>query len=566
VYFDPSLSNNGKDDVGLSTANGTLLSHDAKSASAVQALPAFTRTSTGFVGTSDGWTDLKTDHAMDWTYTSSGPGNIAQLGQTTLDGTTHTSLTLALGFGPKTQVAQATAAKSLSAGFPATAKKYASGWASYLGSLKKPPTMPTARERAEYRSSQLVLAASEDKTNRGAYVASPTMPWAWGTGLDNPSGAYHLVWSRDLYEIATALIAEGDTAGANRALTYLFTKQQRANGSFPQNSTVDGTPHWGGLQLDEVADPIILAWQLHRTGAKDWAHVRKAADFLIGYVDKTTHKAAPWSPQERWENQAGYSPATIASEIAGLVTAAAIAHANHADAKADQYLTVADTWQGEVKRLTATTNGPYSKQPYFLRLTKDGQPDKGTKYDIGDSGPNGVDQRRVVDPSFLELVRLGVLAANDPVVLNSLKVVDRLLSVQTPSGTLWHRYTFDGYGETRTGGQWDIGFKPGSQTTNGRAWPIFAGERGEYNVLAGKSAASELTAMAKAANASLLLPEQVWDRTPPSGTAGHPSGTPTLSATPLIWSHAQFIRLAWSIKAGAPVEQPAVVACRYAGC
>jgi glucoamylase len=560
------MSNNGTDDLGTTTTSGALLAHDATAASALEAAPAFTRTSTGFSGTSDGWADLKTDHTLDWSYTSSGPGNVAQVGKTVLDGTTHTSLTLALGFGPKQQVAQATASKSLAAGFPATSKKYASGWTTYLASLKKPPAMPTARERATYRSSQLILAASEDKTNRGAYVASPTMPWAWGTGLENPSGAYHLVWSRDLYEIATGLIAEGDTAGANRALTYLFTKQQRTDGAFPQNSTVNGKPHWGGLQLDEVADPIILAWQLHRTDAADWSHVRKAADFLISYVDKTSHKHAPWTPQERWENQAGYSPATIAAEIAGLVSAAAIAHANGAEAKADSYLAVADKWQADVKKLTATSNGPYSSQPYFLRLTKDGQPDKGTKYDIGDSGPNGVDQRRVVDPSFLELVRLGVLPADDPTVLNTIKVVDKQLSVQTPSGTFWHRYTFDGYGETKTGGDWNVGFTPGSQTTNGRVWPIFAGERGEYNLLAGKSAASELSSMAKAANAAMLLPEQVWDRTAPSGTAGDPSGTPTLSATPLAWTHAQFIRLAWSIQAGTPVEQPAVVACRYAGC
>jgi glucoamylase len=94
-------------------------------------------------------------------------------------------------------------------------------------------------------------------------------------------------------------------------------------------------------------------------------------------------------------------------------------------------------------------------------------------------------------------------------------------------------------------------------------WPIFAGERGEYSLAAGQSAAPELRAMAATANAGGLEPEQVWDQNPPSGQPGFAPGTPTFSATPLAWTHAQFIRLAWSIAAGRPVEQPSIVACRY---
>jgi glucoamylase len=69
--------------------------------------------------------------------------------------------------------------------------------------------------------------------------------------------------------------------------------------------------------------------------------------------------------------------------------------------------------------------------------------------------------------------------------------------------------------------------------------------------------------MAGAANEGGLIPEQVRDDQPPSGTPGFPKGEGTLSATPLAWSHAQFVRLAWSIEAGSPVEQPSIVACRY---
>ncbi len=273
---------------------------------------------------------------------------------------------------------------------------------------------------------------------------------------------------------------------------------------------------------------------------------------------------APYTPQERWENQAGYSPATIAAEIAGLVCAADIASHNGDSASAKRYLATADLWQSKLNAWTLTTNGPYSSQPYYLRLTKDGNPDAGTTYSVGDSGPDAIDQRRVVDPSFLEMVRLGVKSPSDPNILNTIKVVDQQLSTVTPNGRFWHRYTGDGYGEQRNGGPWEINQPPGSQTTIGRVWPIFAGERGEYELAAGHGAAQQLASIADVANDGGMLPEQVWDQNPPSGSAGFSPGTPTFSATPLAWTHAQFIRLAWSIQAGRPIEQPAIVACRYA--
>ena len=214
---------------------------------------------------------------------------------------------------------------------------------------------------------------------------------------------------------------------------------------------------------------------------------------------------------------------------------------------------------------TLTTTGPYvspSTPAYYLRLTKDGNPNAPTTYSVGDSGPT-LDQRAVVDPSFLELVRLGVVAPHDSNILSTIRVVDAQLSTLTPNGRFWHRYTGDGYGEQRNGAPWNVGFPPASQTTIGRVWPIFAGERGEYKLAAGQPAGASLHAMAAAANSSGLIPEQVWDQNPPSGQPGFAPGTPTFSATPLAWSHAQFIRLAWSIVAGRPVEQPTVVACRY---
>src|SRR4051794_29448706 len=553
VLYDPSLANNGMDDSGR-TSGTDLLASDGTVASALTARPAFTRVSNGYLGTSDGWQDLRNDYKMNWTYTSAPNGNVVQTGKTEVNGKGTRHLTIALGFGGNSAAALAAARGSLTAGFAAVSTAYEAGWHAYLTSLKPRPAS-VASDAVDYDVSVMTLAAHEDKTYRGGYIASPTMPWVWGTGLENPSGAYHLVWSRDLYQIATALLAAGDRAGAERALTYLFERQQKPDGSFPQNSTVDGTPHWTNTQLDEVAFPIVLAWQLQRDDADTWSHVKRAADYIVAN--------GPQTPQERWENQSGWSPATIASEIAGLVCAADIARANGDTASADQYLATADDWQSNVESWTVTTNGPYSPKPYYLRLTKDAHPDNATTYSIGDGGPSAADQRSIVDTSFLELVRLGVKRPDDATIRNSIAVVDDQLGVSTPNGTFWHRFNHDGYGETRDGGPWDIS-SPDTFGTIGRIWPIFAGERGEYELAAGQSgAAGRLTSIARAGNEGHMIPEQVWDENPPSGQPGFPPGEGTFSATPLAWSHAQFVRLAWSIDAGHPIEQPSVVACRY---
>ena len=417
--------------------------------------------------------------------------------------------------------------------------------------------------RRLYRQSLLVLAASEDKRNRGASVASPTMPWVWGTmTLEKKptSGPYHLVWPRDFYHAATAQKAAGDDAAADRLVDYLWDVQ-KDDGSFWQNTRVDQTPVWTSQQLDETALPVVLAWWLGRRSAADWAHIEPAADYLMAN--------GPRTGQERWENQDGYSPNTIATEIAGLVCAADVARRNGKPAKAASYEARADAWQKQVEGWTATKAGPYSPKPYYLRVTKDGDPNDGSTYSLGDNFPRPVAEWEIVDNSFLGLVLFGAKPWNDPTVQNSLIVGDQAsgeppsqesLRVETKSGQVWRRFTYDGYGEQRDGGDWDI-FPTSARQTLGRAWPLLTGERGEYELIAGQDARPRLRTIANTANDGMMLPEQVWDGRP----GGKPAGTGTRSATPLAWTHAQFVRLAWSIDAGKPVERPSVVACRYTG-
>jgi glucoamylase len=535
-------------------------------ASALAATPDFMETANGYLGTTDGGTDLAQHYQLTGHDSSSANGTVVQTGRlklTGLKGSQH--VTIALGFGSDEAKALDTASESLATGFERASKDYAGGWNKYLQSLRPvPPSLASPRERELYAVSSMVLAASEDKTYRGAFIASPSIPWAFGTGLVNPSGPYHGVWSRDLYEIATALIAEGDLGGAGRALDYIFNVQQKADGSFPQNTFVDGTPIFHNMQLDEVSDPIILAYQLGHKDADTWSRrIKPATDFILKFAP-LTEPPAPYTLQERWEEQSGYSPACIASEIAALVCAADIARTNGDTDSAQHYLTTADSWWSQIEEWTVTKNGPYRPAPYYLRLTKDGRPDFGTTYNLANGGPGAIDQRKVVDPSFLELVRLGIKPARDQAILNSLKVIDAQLSVTTPGGEFWHRYSDDGYGETASGAPWTL-TPADSGITRGRVWPIFAGERGEYEIAARDLSAAQtnLAAMATTANEGDLLPEQVWDNEPPSGQPGFTPGTATTGATPLAWAHAQFIRLAFDLAAGRLLEQPSVVAERY---
>ena len=548
ALYNPSLGGRGMGDTGAS-ASGQLVASDGPVASALAASTGFTQQTSGYSGTpSDGFQDLTAHHALTATYgVAETPGNLVQTAELPVGG--DTTFTLALGFGPTRAAAAAAAGASLSTGWDAVDGRYLAGWHDYLGSLSPPPRSVTDAGLTDlYTRAEMVLAAHEDKLHRGAFVASLTVPWGEAINADTCCvPGYHAVWARDLYETATAEIAIGDPAAANRALDYLFTTQERPDGSYPQNARLDGTPVFPSLQLDEVAYPIILAWQLGRGDAATWAKIKPTAEFL-------SHRG-PRTPEERWEEAGGYSPSTLAAEIAGLICAAALADDNHDHGAAAYYRQVADSWQRQVVSWTFTTTGALAPHGYFERIDDDGNPDDGHPLTVANGGGTW-DERDVVDAGFLELARLGVLRADDPHITMSLPVIDATIAVDTPEGRFWHRYNHDGYGETASGA-------PYTGTGVGRAWPIFTGERGEYELAAGDpaDAAGLLRTMAASADAGGLIPEQVWDQPDADGFA---LGRGTGSATPLAWSEAQFIRLAVSLSAGRDVETPAIVADRYA--
>ena len=543
----------------------------------------FPAASSGYVGSdSDGLSELDATHALTPAYTDAAGGNVEQTAQVQLD--KHGETTLALGFGTTPAAAVATAGSSLRGSFPALMGKFRSAWLSYDDALRQPaPSLPglSAAQQAaavrEYYVSANVLKASEDKTFPGAIVASLASPWGQSVSAGDPNntyfGSYREVFARDLYEAWTGLLTDGDLATARDATRFLFLKQQLPDGSMPRNSLVNGkpAPDTFNTQLDEVAFPILMALQSGLGGdATLWPHIRAAADFLISH--------GPTFGPERWEEQGGYSPSTIAAEIAGLVAAGSIANQRGDAVDARVWLATADQYQRSIKGWTVTTNGPLSNDPYFIRLSKTGDPNLAISYNLNNGGPT-LDQRRVIDAGFLELVRLGELRATDPDVANSLAVVDATIEKQTPNGPGWLRYNGDGYGDCdlASGNACTIQGAPWAPTGKGTGhiWPVLSAERGEQALATGQAstAGTLLAAMDAMSSGVGLVPEQVWDAAdvpaspygtdPTTASIGFTDGRPDGSAAPLTWGAGAQVRLTADLSAGRALEQPTQTVDRY---
>jgi len=537
-----------------------LMAHKAGVWLAMFATVPFVRASCGYVGTSDGWTDLHDNLRMDYDFDHADNGNIALTGEIDLSKTRE--FTLAAAFGGSEHRAITNLIQSLGISFADHLTRYNKQWedaGGHSGSLEQ----VSFDDGNLFKSSYSLLLAHEDKAFPGALIASLAIPWGETKG-DQDQGGYHLVWTRDMVNSATALLAAGDTATPLRALIFLAVSQHE-DGGFAQNFWVTGEAYWSGIQLDEVAFPIMLAWRLYcekSLGEFDpYTLVRKGAAYLICN--------GPVTQQERWEEASGYSPSTLASNIAALICAALFFRARGDETTAvftEQY---ADFLESHIEDWTVTKEG--SLYPGIFRYYRRILPE-----DVGDANPAENPEQRalkiknipsgqqsefpandVVDGGFLELVRYGIRAAEDPVIVNTVKVIDAVLKVDTKAGPAWHRYNHDGYGQREDGG-------PFTSVGRGRIWPLLTGERGHYELAAGRSPEVFIRAMEQFASSTGLLPEQAWDE------ADKPEafmflGKPTGSAMPLMWAHAEYIKLLRSASDGKVYDSIPEVSRRYLG-
>jgi glucan 1,4-alpha-glucosidase len=550
---------------------------------ALRASRPFGAVSSGFVGTaSDGLVQLDAAHALAPVFDTATGGNVEQTAAVALD--ESGTVTLALGFGTTQTAAVGVAGASLARPFPVVQAAYEGGWLRYDAGLRPPLPLQAGLSLADalalvraYYVSANVVKASEDKTFPGAIVASLASPWGQAVQAGDPNntyfGSYREVFARDLYEAWSGLFAAGDLSTARDAVRFLFLRQQQPDGSIPRNSLVNGklAPDSFNVQLDEVAFPILMAWQSGLANdATLYPHVAAAADYLASH--------GPATGPERWEEQSGFSPSTIAAEIAGLVAAARIAKVQGDLASARVWLATADQYQRSVKGWAVTTNGPLSSSPYFIRLSKTGDPNAAITYNLGNGGPS-LDQRQVIDAGFQELVRLGMFPPDDPDVLRSLPVVDATIERATPNGSGWLRYNGDGYGDCHLGGGTSCTVEgapwaPSDQGT-GHIWPVLAVERAEQEQSLGhtSTAAGILRAIVAQSSGVGLVPEQVWDfpdvAASPFGTdptvasIGFADGKPDGSAAPLTWGAAALVRGIADLSAHRILEKPEITVDRY---
>jgi glucoamylase len=518
----------------------------------------FTKTSCGYVGASDGYQDLMTDLKMSWCFGQALDGNIAVIGE--IDLALNPEFTIAIGLGDGHHAALSEMLQALAVPYLVHCERFVEQWLR----AETPPSLADASTddgRLSRISHNLVLT-HEDKTFAGAFIASASIPWGASKG-DDDLGGYHLVWTRDMVQSATALLACGRCETALRALVYLACTQH-SDGSFAQNFWIDGTPYWTGIQLDEVAFPIMLAWRLWKAGElqkfKAFPFVESAASFLVRY--------APITQQERWEENAGYSPSTLAAVIAALVCAADLARA-HQSPELGQFLEdYADWIEFHLDEWTTTDQGvllPEIRRHYMrIRPPGPGEPFHNPNIPPGhiqlsNRGPGEqsvFDAREIIDAGFLELVRYGIRRPDDPLIVDSLKVVDHVLKIETPNGPCWRRYNHDGYGQRKDGSNYE-------GWGQGRAWPLLGGERGHYELAAGRDPKPYIKALEKFSSEGGMLPEQIWDREDiPSEQMffGKSAG----SAQPLVWAHAEYLKLLRSTNDGQVFDTIPVVRDRYA--
>lgn len=550
-------ANNGH--VALTSRGKVLTAHKGNTWLALGATVPFARCSCGYVGTTDGWQDLAENYEMDCEFDCALDGNIALTGE--IDLRAGSEFVLGLAFGDSLHSALVTLTQSLAVPFAEHRDRFVRQWQQGAGHGQAGRERHTEDGGRLYRVSHNLLMAHEDKFYHGAMIASLSIPWGESRG-DEDLGGYHMVWTRDMCQSATALLSVGHDEFPFRALVYLACTQ-REDGGFYQNFWINGEPYWHGLQLDEVAFPVLLARHLRAANAlrdfDPWPMVQRTAGYLI--------REGPATPQERWEENSGYSPSTLAAHIAALVCAASFARERSQEATAQYLEEYADFLECHVEPWTVTTEGSLVSgiQRHFIRIhpvdVNDPRPDEDPNRGVlpirnrPPGAPAVFPANDIVDAGFLELVRYGIRKPGDPLVEDSLRVVDAVLKVDTPFGPCWRRYNHDGYGERDDGG-------PYQGWGKGRAWPLLIGERGHYELAAGRDVQPFLRAMEQFATATGLLPEQVWDESD-RPEAHLFFGRPTGGAMPLAWAHAEYLKLVRSAADGKVFDLIPEVADRY---
>lgn len=563
VILAPHLGNQGGGNTGwVENYKGVpmLFARQGDLALALACSSPFKKRSVGFVGHSDGCQDLMQHKQMTWEYQEAKNGNVALTAEINLEATGGTFV-ISVGFGHNEEEAAHYARASILDGFEEAKESYVGEWKKWQKTLTRQRSSHNTIGKL-FRNSATVLRVHEAKRMPGGIIASLSIPWGDARG-DDDIGGYHLVWPRDLVESSGGLLALDAKEDTLRILTYLMATQE-ADGHWAQNMWVEGEPHWKGIQMDQTALPVLLIDLCRHHGAlkperlhRYWHTVKKALSFIVQY--------GPYTEQDRWERDAGLSPFTLAAEIAALLVGADFADANGEPGIAQYCRETADCWNDNIERWTYVTGTSLAKKVgvdgYYIRINPSGLTAAGLEghYFHVKNQPEEKSKillNELISPDTLALVRFGLRAPDDPRILNTIRVIDDQLKVDTPYGPCWHRYTNDGYGEHEDGSPYD-------GTGIGRAWPLLTGERAHYEIAAGNFEKAKALSKAMEAFANNgLIPEQIWD------TEDIPEkelyfGKHSNSAMPLVWAHAEYIKLSHSLKKKKVFDMPEQTRERY---
>lgn len=622
LYINPHMANTGSGDKAWNE-NNVWFAADGKTHLTIKTDAPINNSTVGFEGVSDGLKDLTTEGKLNHSYTTTGDtnGNVAMTLQLpTLKKGETGEWQFVLGFGNSKDESLAAATQTLNTGYEKVLANFngvgdAIGWEDYIASLpelEKLSATATDGGKLVYASA-MVLKAQEDKTYAGGVIASLSNPWGDSASADKAQTGYKAVWPRDFYQVTMAMLALGDKITPKVAFEYLEHVQTSDKtpgysgtpGWFLQKTHVDGEAEWVGVQLDQTAMPIMLGWRLWKEGVMSDAEIlywytkmlKPAANFLAdgGMVNidwlKNVTITPPKTIQERWEEQSGYSPSTTAAVITGLIAASDIAKLAKDDASTKKYLAAADKYSAGLEKNLYTTSGILNKAPsdghYYLRISANENPNDRAILEERNAQTN-VNESEVVDGGFLELVRYGVRSPLNKEIQNTLPEMDDTslpdavrvkyeFNFTGIEGKIpgWRRYGRDGYGEDTLAGRGYNATGKNLPEGRGRVWPIFSGERGHYELAkattTGKLDSENLTtlrntyikAMELFANEGYMIPEQVWDGVGNNDTYHFAKGQGTNSATPLAWSHAEYIKLLRSYADKKVWDVNASTAARY---
>ncbi len=562
ISINPHMGDRGeKNDAWVGQYKGLPMLFAQRNALALAAAcsTGFVAMSCGFVGTSDGFSDIQTHKRMTRFYTEALQGNVALTGEIDWRAS-QGRFRIALACGGQGAEAGQQARAGLLQDFAAVRRKYIEGWNEVQAQCIDLNDRP-ADKLDLYRASIAVMRSHESKRFPGGFVASLSIPWGFDRG-DEATGGYHVLWPRDMAETVLGLLASGDAESARRALFYLRCTQG-SDGNWSQNMWLDGTAHWTSTQMDGTSFSILIADALRRRGQLDswkpWPMIKAAAEFLV--------QNGPLTEEDRWETNPGYSPYTMAVEVAALLAAADFADAESQPEMAQFLRATADAWNDAIDELTYASGTKLAKKfgvdGYYFRILPPEGICANSISRVTTELKNHVKKERlrpavdIVSPDALALVRFGLRHPDDPKIRNTIKIIDATLKTETSTGPVWRRYTLDGYGEHSDG-------RPFHETGQGRGWPLLAGQRAHYEIARGNfEEARKLRAAVEAQTSECgMIPEQVWDARDIAKRHlynGHPTG----SGMPLAWAHAEYVKLLRSLKDKAVWNMPPQTQQRY---